>query len=86
MEIKEKYFNLLTFLIILGCAAGILLCWAVHHFWYGKDELGWRPMSSEQAFYMREVRIRNLRNIAALMGRRDIVRELDESTREESRL
>lgn len=77
IEIKEKYFNLITFLIILGAACGVLMAWAVHHFYFGKYERNFNHMSPEQAVYMRETRLRNLRSLAAMMGRRDIMREID---------
>ena len=76
-------YNLLTFIIIVGAAAGVLICWAVYHFMGPDEGPRFKPMSNQQAVYMREVRLRNLKFIAWMMNRRDILRELEDSLRDD---
>ena len=82
MQIQERDFNLIVFLIILGTGVGILLCWAIFRF-FSPAEHNPHSMSPEQAVYMREVRMRNLRGLATMMGRRDILWELDGRSHED---
>lgn len=72
MSIQANDYNLVVFLIILGIGAGVLICWAVWHF-RGSREIEHDPysMDQHQATYCREVRIRNVQNIAAILGRGD---------------
>ena len=88
MAIEAKNYNLIVLVIILGVAAGVLLCWAVYHFFYNNKYRETNPytMSGDQAVYMREVRLRNLENIAAVMGRSDVLRELKGGYRDSQRL
>ena len=76
MQISESTFNLLVFLIILGTAGGVLMAWAVFHFFYDTEAPNPHSFSAEQAVYMREVRLRSLRSLAAMMGRKDVMRDL----------
>ena len=68
--------NLLVLLIILGVAAGVLICWALFHFFWDSAEQT-RSMTNEQRDYMREVKMRNVQDLAAMMGRRHISQDLD---------
>lgn len=64
MGIDTNY-PLLVFLVILGCAAGVMLAWAGAHFWtarYAKPAI--TGPSAEQAQYMREVRLKNVEDLA----------------------
>lgn len=80
MSIQAQDYNLIVFLIILGIAGGVLLCWAGFHFFWDSPER--QPgTSNEQISYMRDVKLRNLRDRAAAMGRRDIFRDIDERLR-----
>ena len=77
MEIDENQYPLVVFLCILASAVLLLLAWAIGRFFYGPDHNAPRPMSPEQAAYMRETRLRNVRWLAAKMGRRDLYRQMD---------
>lgn len=63
--------NLVVFLIILGVAAGVVICWACFRFFYDSPQPD-KTMSDEQKDYLREVKMRNVRDLAALNGRRDV--------------
>ena len=82
MEIDEDQYPLLVFLCILASAVLLLLAWSIGRFFHGPDYNAPRPMSPEQAAYMRETRLRNVRWLAAKMGRRDLYRQIDDSLRD----
>ena len=73
-----KSYSVIVLLIILGIGASVVMAWAIFHYFFNVKPEG-DPYSpgGDQAVYMREVRLRNLRNVAAVMGRRDIIRDLD---------
>lgn len=76
-----KNHNLIVLLIILGVAAGVLICWAGFHFFYDSGEPITTSMSNEQKDYLREVKMRNVRDLAAMNGRGDIYRDLNDQLR-----
>jgi len=76
MGINSDEFSLITLLCIIGAAAAVLICWAISHQFYGHEE-EIPGIGSEQAVYMRQVRLRNLENIGIMMGRRGVVYSAD---------
>lgn len=62
-------YALATFVIIISCGLAVLLGYAVHRLHYGLEEETMREPSAEQAAYMHEVRLRNLRDVAAMFTR-----------------
>lgn len=72
--------NLIVLLIILGVAGGVLLCWAGFRF-FSEPAEPMKSASNEQKDYMREVKMRNVRDLAATMGRRDILDDLNDRSR-----
>lgn len=72
-------YSLVTFLCILGAAAGFFLLWAGIRFFYNNEERDPHNMSTEQAVYVRDVKMRNMRDMALIMGRRDIARQLSDT-------
>lgn len=57
-------------IIICATSLGVLLAWATWHRFYGHlDQLHRQIMTSDQAVYMREVRLRNLAMIEAMTKR-----------------
>ena len=79
MAIQSNEYTLISLLIVIGCGAGFMVLWGIFRFYNTEaTERSYEP-SKEQAVYMREARIRSLRNLAASLGRRDVVRDLDDS-------
>ena len=58
-----------VFLCIFGVAGGVLLAWASLYYFGRLDEPDVYTIPTEQAIYMRETRLRNLRDVAAVLGR-----------------
>lgn len=76
MGINPDEFSLITLLCILGAAAAVLICWAISHQFYGSDQ-EIPGIGSEQAVYMRQVRLMNLEKIGVLMGKGGVVYSAD---------
>jgi hypothetical protein len=83
MRLDPSQYPVWVFVIILSCGAGVLLCWAIFRFFGEADGRDRFTLPDDQARYCRHVRIRNYRSLAAMTGRRDIMRELDESLRDD---
>lgn len=75
-----KNHNLIVLLIILGVAAGVLICWAGFRF-FSETQEETRSPPNDQMEYMREVKMRNVRDLAAMMGRRDVLEDYNERLR-----
>ncbi|KAF2715430.1 hypothetical protein K504DRAFT_366783 [Pleomassaria siparia CBS 279.74] len=54
--------TVIVMLCMLGAAVALCMGYAVHSFWVGfqRDPNGFKPLSSEQSDYMREVRQRGI--------------------------
>ncbi|WPG98648.1 Hypothetical protein R9X50_00144100 [Acrodontium crateriforme] len=79
MAIQANDYTLISLMIILGCGCGFMMLWGMFRFYNAESvERSYEP-TKEQAIYMREARIRSLRNLAASLGRKDVVRDLDDS-------
>lgn len=63
-------FPLATLIIIAACGAAVLLGYAQYRLFYGIEDTSIREPTDEQAAYMREVRFRNVTDVAATLGRR----------------
>lgn len=73
-------FPLATLIIIAACGAAVLLGYAQYRLFYGIEDMSIPEPTDEQAAYMRDVRFRNVRDVAATLGRRYDV-EVDRSER-----
>ena len=76
MASLDHNYALVVFLIILGVAAGALVLYAVCHFFFSEAKSK-ESMSNEQVEYLREVKARNVRELAGSVGRRDIYDDLN---------
>lgn len=65
-------YALATFVIIVACAAAVLVGYAIHRLYYGIEEVTMREPSAEQAVYMREVRLRNLESVGAMSTQKPV--------------
>jgi hypothetical protein len=65
-------YPLAVFICIWAVAAGVMMTWAVFHFFGTRDEVDPYSIPTDQAIYMREVRRRNHQDIAAAIGLRKI--------------
>jgi hypothetical protein len=68
--------NLISMLCILGAAVGFFLVWAAFRFFIPvEQERNYMEVFPEQAVYMREQRLRHVNDLAAMMGRKEMMRE-----------
>ena len=68
--INPAEYPLAVFICIVAVAFGVLLAWAAFRFLTPADDNNnFHEVSSDQAVYMREVRMRNRDQIAAMTGR-----------------
>lgn len=77
---NPSQYTLVTFLCILGAAAGVIVCWGIFHQFYRDTEEA--PVNNtDQALYMRQIRLQNLQSIAAVLGKKGVMYlpDVDES-------
>ena len=70
-------YSVIVLLIIIGVMGVFGMVWGAFSLTGRRYDDSGKSRSDEQSVYQRDVRLRHLRDTAAMTGRRDVVREME---------